>query len=116
MINSPDHEISVSFGIAPSGSLISAAREIAQSVRGAYDEGELLAAEVQEIGGRRAVLTSGTGVNDAGIAIRFLAIAVKGPEQNYAITVFTARDSDPAEVLPVTQEVVASFRVYRRSA
>lgn len=50
-------------------------------------------------------------MNDAGVAVRFLAITISLEGQNDAIAVFVADTTDPVQVLPPVEDIVASFEV-----
>jgi len=108
-VESPDDNIVVTFGDAPAGGLRDAAGELLAGVVSGYDQVTLTGIEVRNIGGSFGALVGGSGVNQNGVPIRFLVIAIAAPEKNFGITVFAAADKDPQEVLPPVQEIVASF-------
>lgn len=113
-LTNPTNDIIISFGLAPEGPLRFAGFRLAEVTRTTYEDGEVLAVEDEHIGGRRAYVASGRGVNARDVEIRFLAIIVKGPERNFGITVFVEADAPPEDVLPITQEIVGSFRALPR--
>lgn len=112
-LTNPTNDIIISFGLGPEGPLRFAGFRLAEATRTTYEDGEVLAVEDQRVGGRRAYIASGRGVNARDVEIRFLAIIIKGPERNFGITVFVEADAPPEDVLPVTQEIVGSFRAHR---
>lgn len=107
---SPGGEVVISFGIGPKGKLEEAAARFASVVQSAYGDVQILGTERREIGGRPALIVAGLGTNASGVRIRFLAITVDSGRGNHSISVFVAEGSDPVEVLPPVQAIVASFR------
>jgi hypothetical protein len=53
----------------------------------------------------------GTGKNDKGVSVRFVAVSIQGPAGRpaFAITAFTAAGADPDRVVPTLNEIVGSF-------
>jgi hypothetical protein len=108
---SPDDSVVVSLGRGQKGSVDRAAQALVAEIRSTYHGTRVLGSEPQTIGGAPALAISGTGRNDTGVGIRFVAIAVQGPAGNtFAITAFTVMDADPDRVVPVLNEIVDSFR------
>ncbi|MGH7424784.1 MAG: hypothetical protein ACREJP_01270, partial [Candidatus Methylomirabilales bacterium] len=114
-LTNPTNDIIISFGLGPEGPLRFAGFRLAEATRSTYESGEVLAVEDEKIGGRRAYVASGHGVNARDVEIRFLAIIVQGPERNFGITVFVEASASPEDVLPVTQDIVGSFRAFRQN-
>lgn len=115
-VRSPDHVALVSLGRGPSGNLMKAAATFMRSIQQPYHRVQVQAAEVKRIQSYPAFLVSGTAVNKADVEIRFLAITIEGGRNgNYAIAVFTAANSDPAEVLPPVEQIIDSFRPLPRA-
>jgi predicted Zn-dependent protease len=108
-LTSPDRDVIVSFGLGPEGGLREASAEFTASIEDAYDEVRLHEPRREEIAGREAIVAGGSAVNDADVAIRFLAITVGIDGEIYAISVFVADASDPVRVLPAVEDIVASF-------
>lgn len=108
-LTAPGGDVIVSFGLGPDGSLRDASTEFVASVADAYEEVQVQGPEREDIAGRSAIVAGGTAVNQAGVAIRFIAIAFRIEGQNYAISVFVADASDPVRVLPSVEDVIASF-------
>jgi hypothetical protein len=110
-LTGPDRDVILSFGLGPEGNLRKASAEFAASIGGAYDEVELQGPRREVIAGQSAIVTAGGAVNDAGVAVRFLAITTRIGGENYAISVFVADASDPVKVLPVVADIIGSFEV-----
>jgi hypothetical protein len=110
-LTSPDHDVIVSFGLGPGGELPEASAAFTSSIEDAYDEVRLHEPRREEIAGRPAIVTGGSAVNDAEVAVRFLAITVGIDGETYAISVFVADASDPVRVLPAIEDIVSSFEV-----
>lgn len=108
-VRSPSGRAVVTFGLAAKGDLQDAQRDLVATIRRAYRNVRLTAIQAEPIGGRPAVTIAGTGVNDRGVDIRFLAATVGGPGRNHSITVFTAAGAD--RVAPRLESIVESFRV-----
>lgn len=108
-LTGPDRDVILSFGIGPEGELRDASAEFAASIGGAYDEVQLQGPRREAIAGRSAIVVGGSAVNQAGVTVRFLAITIRIGGENYAISVFVADTSDPVKVLPVVEDIIASF-------
>jgi hypothetical protein len=109
---SPDGDVVMSFGTAPSGPLHAASDRVLEDLTGAYADVELVADNAERTTqGQRAFVVGATATDPNGALVRFLAITIRGLEQNRAITVNFSADSDPLEALPAIREIVASFRV-----
>lgn len=108
-LTGPDRDVIVSFGLGPDGSLQGASAAFTASIEEAYDEVEPEGPRREDFAGRPAVVVGGSAVNDAGVAVRFLAITISLERRNYAISVFVADTSDPVQVLPAVEDIVASF-------
>lgn len=81
-----------------------------QQVGRNYDKTRLTGVQGERIDSRPALIYSGQGVNKAGVKVNFLAITVEGQPKNYAISVFTAANSDAQQILPRVNSVVGTFR------
>jgi hypothetical protein len=110
-LTGPDHDVSVSFGLGPDGGLWDASADLAASIEDTYDGVLLEGPRREDIAGRPAIVVGGRAVNDAGVAVRFLAITMRVEDENYAISVFVADASDPVRVLPSVEDIIASFEV-----
>jgi hypothetical protein len=110
-LRAPDGDVIVSFGLGPEGGLREASDAFSSSIEGAYGEVELHQPQREEIAGHPAIVAGGSALNDAGIAVRFLAITIGIEGEVYAISVFVAEETDPVAVLPTVEDIVASFEV-----
>jgi hypothetical protein len=108
-LTGPDRDVILSFGLGPEGELWGASDKLAASIEGAYDEVQLQGPRREAIAGRSAIVVGGSAVNQAGVPVRFLAITIRIGGENYAISVFVAETSDPVKVLPVVEDIIASF-------
>jgi hypothetical protein len=80
-----------------------------------YRTVDLLSTDKKKIDGRNAVISIGKAITKKGVRVRFVLITVKGgPSTNYAISTFTAADSDPNVVLPQVRAIANGFHVSRR--
>lgn len=111
IVRTPNRRVVVAFGMAARGDLQDAERDLVATIREAYRNVTLTALQAEPIGGRRAVTIAGTGLNDRGVRIRFLAATVGGPGRNYSITMFTAASADRAGLMPKLESILDSFRV-----
>jgi hypothetical protein len=109
-VTSADGETLITFGLGRTGPLPVAATLFYQEVAGNYDKVEVFAPDAMRVDSRNALAYGGVGDNDKGVRIRFVAISVENQPTNYGIVVFTAANSDPATTLPVTNQIVESFR------
>jgi hypothetical protein len=109
-LTSPGKQAVVSVGTGNPGALQDAGALFFQQVGRHYENPKLTGVEGKQIGSRPALVYGGLGINDEKVKIKFLAITVQGKPRNYAISVFTAADSDPQQVLPKVNSVVGSFR------
>ena len=108
-ITSPDRDVTVSFGLGSHGGLRGSSADLAASIRDIYHDAELEGLRRDTVAGHPAVLVGGKAVNDSGVTVRFLAISLRVEDENYAISVFVSDASDPVEVLPAVNHIVASF-------
>ncbi|MFN2590606.1 MAG: hypothetical protein ABR518_07525 [Actinomycetota bacterium] len=111
-LTAPDGSVVVSLGRGPAGDMSAASARLVAQIQGEYRRVKLGARQSQLVGGAPALTVSGTGRNDAGVSLRFLAITIEGTDgTTFAITAFTVADADPKEVVPRISEVVDSFRI-----
>jgi hypothetical protein len=110
---SPDEDASVSIGLGGKGNLQDVAIRFVGELEDAYRRVALTGFQLTLLDGEPAVSFNGSAVSDRGVAIRFQAISVAGPNRNYSLAVFVAADASPGEVLPPVQEIVNSFRLVR---
>jgi hypothetical protein len=76
-----------------------------------YRTVSLTTSERQRIDRRAAVASYGRAVTKKGVALRFVLITIKGVQRNFAISTFTAADSDPEKVLPRVRALANGFHV-----
>lgn len=112
---SPDRDVTAAFGFGAAGTLDRSSAILVSSILERYPEARAIGAEVTRVAGASAVSVSGTARNAEGVATRFLAVTIAGPERNYSVTVFTASGADAARVGPPVQEMLDSFRPKGRS-
>ena len=86
-------------------------RSVLRAMLPAYRTVQLTTSERQRIDHRAAVASYGRAVTKKGVALRFVLITVKGLHRNFAISTFTAADSDPDQVLPRVRAIANGFRV-----
>ena len=110
-LESPSGRVRLLFGIGTSGPLDVTSRRLFGSLSDVTSNERLVGATSERIDGSRSVLVSGTAIDDAGRAVRFLAITVRGEPKNYAISILVPRRSDPDRILPQIEEIVSSFDV-----
>lgn len=106
---SPDERFVMSFGSGPRGSLRDAARALLDSIRSGYRGVHAGLPEPTLLNGQRAVVISGRLRNAEGIRVRFIGLATRLGGENRVIGVFVSQPADPAEVLPVVEQVLGSF-------
>jgi hypothetical protein len=109
IVRAPGDRAVVTFGIGPRGDIQEAERDLVAGIRRSYRQVRLTALQVAPIADRPAVSVAGTGRNDRGVRIRFLAATVEGSGRNFAITMFTG--SDAGRLMPVLQGILDSFRI-----
>lgn len=109
-VTSSDGKTLVTFGLGRTGPLPVAGTLFYQQVAGNYDQVEVFAPDAMRVDSRDALAYGGAGTNDKNTRIRFLAITVENEPTNYGIVVFTEANSDPATTLPLTTQIVDSFR------
>jgi hypothetical protein len=110
---SKDRSVAVSFGLAAAPDLTAASDALVAEIRRGYEDVRILGTERQLVGGLPALQVFGSGTNERGVGVRFVAISIEGPQGRpaFAITAFTAEEADPDRVVPTLNEIVASFGV-----
>ncbi|MPZ64303.1 MAG: hypothetical protein GEU83_01830 [Pseudonocardiaceae bacterium] len=107
---SPGKDALISVTTGYRGPLNFAGAVFFQQVGRNYEETKLTGVQGERVGSRPALIYSGQGVNKSGVKVNFLAITVEGQPRNYAISVFTAANSDAQQILPRVNSVVDTFR------
>jgi hypothetical protein len=111
-VTAPDASVVVSLGRGPTGNLMQASTRLVDQIKGEYRRVTVIGQEGQLVGGVASLAVSGTGRNDTGVSLRFLAISIQGPgDTTFAITAFTVANADANEVVPRISEIVDSFRI-----
>jgi hypothetical protein len=113
LLRAPKGQAVVTFGLGARGAVQDAENVLLSGIRRSYRRVRLEALQVAPIAGRPAVTVAGTGVNERGVSIRFLAATVGGPGRNHSITMFTTAGG---EAMPALQRILDSFRVTGRQA
>lgn len=113
-LTSPGKEAVISVSTGNPGALHDAGALLFQQVGRHYKNTKLTGVRSEQVGGRPALVYGGLGINKSNVKITFLAITVEAKPRNYAISVFTAADSNPQEVLPRVNSVVDTFRTLDR--
>lgn len=106
---SPDGGVVVSFGLGRPGTLSGAIGALLDSVRGRYDDVRFGELERTHVDGHRAAVVSGGLLNEHGVRVRFLGLAMRVGGANRVMAVFVAQPADPAEVIPAIELLVGSF-------
>jgi len=109
-VTSEDGQTVVTFGLGRTGPLAVAGTLFFQQIAGNYDKVEVFPPDAMRVDSRNALAYGGVGTNDKNTRIRLLAITVENQPTNYGIVVFTEVNTDPATTLPVTTQIVDSFR------
>ncbi len=109
-LTSPGKDAVISVSTGNRGVLHDAGALFFQQVGRHYENTKLTGVESEQVGSRPALVYSGLGINKNDVKISFLAITVAGKPTNYAISVFTAADSNAQEILPRVNSVVDTFR------
>ncbi|MCA1833194.1 MAG: hypothetical protein ABR548_01350 [Actinomycetota bacterium] len=108
--SSPSNDVVVGVGKLPAGALAAASQSFTDEVLRLYRGVRINGRQAQRIGGRPALLTAGDASNLTRAHIRWMTITIDYGGKNFGISVFTNEGSDPKEVLPDLQRLVASFR------
>jgi hypothetical protein len=111
-IKHPENVVLVSFGVGPDGTLARASDILVDQIDENNESVETGTPETQTIGGHEALVVNGTGVNQGGAGIRFLAVTVHvGEDTNYSIVLFAAEEGDPDDIVAPAQLILESFRL-----
>lgn len=114
-LTSRGKDLVVSVGPIGAGRLPRATAAFLDTVRSGYARTTVLGHRKERVDGRRARTTYGqVRADNGGPRLRFVVVTVAARPHNYALTAFTAHDSDPAVVLPRVDAIVNSFHVRDR--
>ena len=106
----PADDVVVGLGRVASAPLGSAARTFTDAVLRAYSAVRIDGSQRQKIGGKDAILISGSATNISRVRLRWLTVTIADRDRTYGISIFTRASSNPASVLPTVEAIVASFR------
>jgi hypothetical protein len=111
-LTSRGKDLVVSVGPIGAGRLPRATAAFLDTVRSGYAHTTVLGHRKERVDGRKARTTYGqVRARNGGPRLRFVVVTVAARPHNYALTAFTAHDSDPAVVLPRVDAIVNSFHV-----
>ncbi len=114
-LTSRGKDLIVSVGPIDGGRLPQATSALLGTVRSGYAHTTVLGHRKERVDGRRARTTYGqVRAKKGGPRLRFVVVTVAARPHNYALTAFTAHDSDPSVVLPRVDAIVSSFHVRGR--
>lgn len=105
-------DLVVSVGPIGGGRLPRATAAFLDTVRSGYAHTTVLGHRKERVDGRKARTTYGqVRAKNGGPRLRFVVVTVAARPHNFALTAFTAHDSDPKVVLPRVDAIVGSFHV-----
>lgn len=109
-----DRQVVVTVGPVGGGTLGTASHTLMTHVRSSYPRVRVLGTRRDRVDQRKALTTYGTArtAGEKGAtSLRFVVLVVAARPRNYAVTAFTARDSDPKRVVPLVNAVAGSLHV-----
>ncbi|MQA13586.1 MAG: hypothetical protein GEV09_05260 [Pseudonocardiaceae bacterium] len=109
-VTSPGKHAALTASTGNPGPLHEAGALFFQQVGRHYKDVKLTGVQGEKVGPRPALVYGGTGLNDKNVRVNFLAITIEAQPVNYAVSVFTAADSDAQQVLPRVNNIVDTFR------
>jgi hypothetical protein len=113
VLSDPEGEIEISFHGAPPGSLQESSDRLLEELGNTYGAPQTIATEVNRTSqGYQSIAVGGIARDETGAQIRFLAITIRGPDENRAIMVLFPAETDPLD-LDALLGVVDSFRIAR---
>jgi hypothetical protein len=113
ILEDPEGRIEISFDGAPAGSLQEVSDQVLGQLANTYGSPETIATEVNRTSqGYPSIAVGGIARDETGAQIRFLAITIRGPDENRAILVRFPADTPP-EGLDALLGIVDSFRITR---
>ena len=111
VLSDPEGQIEISFHGASPGSLQEASDRVLEELSNSYGSPKTVATEVNRTSqGYRSIAVGGIARDEAGAQISFLAITIRGPDENRAIVVRFPAETDPLD-LDALLGVVDSFRI-----
>ncbi len=113
VLSDPEGQIEISFHDAPPGPLQESSDQVVEELSNPFGSPETIATEVNRTSqGYLSIAVGGLAKDETGAQIRFLAITIKGPDENQAIMVLFPDETDPLD-LDALLGVVDSFRIAR---
>jgi hypothetical protein len=111
VLSDPEDQIEISFHGAPPGALQDASDSVLEGLSNSYGSPETIATKVNRTSqGYPSIAVGGIARDETGAQIRFLAITIRGPNENHAIVVLFPAETDPLD-LDALLGVVDSFRI-----
>jgi hypothetical protein len=110
-MRSADKVLSVVITPVESGKISVSSKAFMQGMKESYTKVKVTRTENSILDGRKANATYGTARNAKKVQVRFVNIVIKSSPRNYAITAFTAGNSDPLFVLPRVNAIAKTFEV-----
>jgi hypothetical protein len=110
-LESPNGGVVLSFEAGTAGGLEETTTHLVESLGGPPSTRELIGTRRDQIAGSPSLLTSGIGEDRIGRPVRYLAVAIRGEPINYGISILVPAGSSPGRLLPILEQIVASFEV-----
>ena len=111
VLSDPEGQIEISFYGAPPGSLQAASDQVVEELGNSFGAPQTIATDINETSqGYPSIAVGGIAKDETGAQISFLAITIKGPDENRAIMVLFPAEPDPLD-LDALLGVVDSFRI-----
>jgi hypothetical protein len=113
ILKDPEGRIAISFDGARNGSLQQASDQVLGQLANTYGSPQTIATEVNRTSqGYPSIAVGGIARDEIGAQIRFLAITIRGPDENRAILVRFPANTAPEE-LDALLGIVDSFQITR---
>jgi hypothetical protein len=113
VLSDPEGQIEISFHGAPPGSLQESSDRVVEELSNTFGSPQTIATEVNRTSqGYPSIAVGGIARDETGAQIRFLAITIRGPDENRAIMVLFPAETDPLD-LDALLGVVDSFKIAR---
>jgi hypothetical protein len=111
VLSDPEGQIEISFYGAPPGPLQESSDRVVEELGNPFGSPQTIATEVNHTSqGYLSMAVGGIASDETGAQIRFLAITIKGPDENRAIMVLFPAEPDPLD-LDALLGVVDSFKI-----
>jgi len=113
ILSDPEGQVEISFDGAPAGSLQQVSDHVLGQLTNPFGSPQPIATEVNRTSqGYPSIAVGGVATDSTGAQIRFLAITIRGPDENRSILVRFPSDTGP-EDLDALLGIVDSFRITR---